>query len=299
MIKLAVIGAGPAGVSAALYAHSRGLDVKVFEQDRIGGLLGKVSKVSHFASAVEGENGPHFAARLEEQLKAAGIEVVFTKVEKLERTGKHYLLKTAKGDYEAEGVILASGSTPKDLPIALPEDAEVRHFALGSEDEVKDKVVVMNGGSDGAVKEALYLARFAREVHIVQDQPKLMCIAEFRAAIEAQDNVRVHTGSTVQKVTTDGHGKILSVELKGAEKSEIAAEDGIRLFVLIGQSGNAGLLGDAYTIEGGYLKQDTLASPLEDNLWAAGDVLVKAVRQAATAVNDGCLAGIAAAKKLQ
>lgn len=297
MITLAVIGAGPAGVSAALYARSRGLDVTVFEAEAVGGLIGKVSKVSHFASAMEGENGPQFAERLTVQLKAAKIPVVFAKVEKLLRRDDHYVLQTATGDYEAKGVIVAAGSTPKPLPVELPADVTLHHFALGTEERVKGRVVVMNGGSDGAVKEALYLARFAREVHIVQDQPQLMCIAEFRAAIAAQKNVKVHLGSVLKAAESDGHGKLTAVVLGGAEEKRLEAADGLELFALIGQSGNGALLGGDYTLEGGFVKQSGVAGP-EPHLWIAGDILVKGVRQVATAVSDGCLAGIAAAKVL-
>lgn len=297
MLRLAVIGAGPAGVSAALYARSRGVDVTLFEADEIGGLIAKVSKVSHFASAVEGENGPAFAARLKAQVEAAKIPVIYERVESLERKDGGFVLKTDKGVYEAAGVVLAAGSTPKALPVEVPADVRIGHFALGHEEQVRDRVVVMNGGSDGAVKEALYLAKFAKEVHIVQDQPNLLCIDEFRRALAAQTNVTVHLGSTLREIRSSGDGKITAVALGGQEEKTLEAAEGLEVFALIGQSGNGGLLGEGYQLEGGFVPLHGVVAK-EEHLWIAGDIRVKAVRQVATAVSDGCLAGIEAAKAL-
>lgn len=296
MLKLAVIGAGPAGVSAALYARSRGLDVCIFEAEEVGGLIGKVSKVSHFASAVEGETGPEFAKRLKRQLEAAKIPVIYEKVTSLRRSAGSWLIQTEASEYEAEGVIAASGSSPKALPLELPSAVKLYHFGLGAEKEAEGRVAVMNGGSDGAVKEALYLARFAREVHIVQDQEKLLCIDEFRRALKAQDNIVLHLGSTLKSVRVSEDGRLKALELRGDDSGLIEAEDGLLLFALIGQAGNSSYLGDLCPTEGGFALLE--GQKAAENLWLAGDLLVKGVRQVATAVSDGCLAGIEAAKAL-
>lgn len=301
MLDLCVIGAGPAGVSAALYAKSRGLDVTVFEQAKVGGLIGQASLVSHFAGAVVGESGPELAVRFEKQLLAAQIPIHYEKVDCLKKQDNSFSLKTIKGNYEARQVIVATGSTPKELPLDLPANTSVLHWALGQKEAVRDRIVVVNGGSDGAAKEALYLAQTAREVHIVQDQPQLLCIAEFRQQIEAAPHIFVHCGKTVSHLDANG-GKILSCTLTGADgKTEkLEAADGLHLFAMIGQAANSDLLADLLPLENGFVRPDrsdhgvTTAIP---GLYVAGDIRVKAVRQVATAVQDGCLAGIAAAAK--
>lgn len=302
MYELIVVGGGPAGVSAALYARSRGLHVLVLEADQIGGLIGRVSKVSHFASAIDEETGPAFAARLQAQLDTAGIQVAKARVTKVEKTAEGYrLLASVQGHcpicggeeeqvFEAKKVILACGSTPKELPV----EAGFAHWALGAEERVKDKVVVINGGSDGAAKEALYLAQFAHEVHMIQDQPALLCIPEFKNPILANDRIHVHTGTTLAEVVRAGE-KIVAVKLQGGTCPEIRSEGGLEIFVCIGQSGNGAIAEGLLPLEGGFVKLPGVETE-HPGLFVAGDLRVKAVRQVATAVADGCLAGIAAAK---
>ncbi|WBW49936.1 NAD(P)/FAD-dependent oxidoreductase [Peptoniphilus equinus] len=292
-MKLIVIGAGPAGVCAALYGKSRGLDVTVLEKEQVGGIIGHVSLVSHFASAVVGESGLDFAKRLETQLQDAGIAVLYEEVTALDPIDEGYQVTTKAGTYLADKVVVATGSTPKELPIDYPEGLQVHHFARGMEQAVQGKTVVVNGGSDGAVKEALYLAQFAKAVHIVQDQPQLMCIQEFKDKLAQCETIVVHTGTTLSACDM-AEGKLVAVHLNGEAATDIVDDGGMELFVLIGQAGNGALVEKFVPLQNGYA--DAADLNVAEGLYVAGDVRVKAVRQVATAVSDGCLAGVDAAK---
>ncbi|MDY6065589.1 MAG: NAD(P)/FAD-dependent oxidoreductase [Finegoldia sp.] len=292
MYDLIVVGAGIAGVSAALYAKSRGLDVLVLEKDKVGGLIRNVSLVSHYASAVGGETGEDFAKRLEDQLKNADIEVKNEEVKALTKGEDSFSIKTDKGDYQAEKVVVASGSSPKELDIERPQGFEFYHWALGREDQVKDKTVIVNGGSDGACKEAIYLAKYAKQVHIVQVADKLLCIDEFKKKIQASDNIEVHCNSELKEVKAE-NGKITQAVLSDAS---IEDENGIEVYVLVGQSGNSDFLQGDFKIENGFVQNGDGVETEIEGLFLAGDIRVKDVRQLATAVCDGCLAGIKAAK---
>ncbi len=289
MRDLIVIGGGIAGVSSALYAKSRGLDVLVIERDKIGGLIRGASKVTHFASLVVAETGEEFSKRLESQLEDMNIEVAYENVEDLKKSDDLFIIKTDKNSYEAKKIVVASGSTPKELSVDN-KGHKFYHYGNGAEDLVKNKTVIVNGGSDGACKEAIYLSKFAKEVHIVQIMDRLMTIDEFKSIIESSDNIIVHTSSELLDIK-DEEGIITSVNLTDGEISD---SDGIEIFVSIGQSGNSEFLDDNFEITDGFVKTEVISDI--DGLYFAGDIRVKPVRQLATAVSDGCIAGIEAAK---
>ncbi|MBS5915318.1 MAG: NAD(P)/FAD-dependent oxidoreductase [Clostridiales bacterium] len=290
MYDIIVIGAGPAGVSAALYAKARGKDILVLEKDKIGGLVANVSKVSHFAGVADGETGPEFAQRLADQLAYSGIPVQYEEVVSLAATDDGFRLETPAGHHTAKKVICATGSSLKELPLDLPEGFSCKHWPLGREDEFAGKTVVINGGSDGAAKEALYLAKSAKTVHMVQNQPALMCIDEFKRQIEAADNIVVHTDCAVKDLTLTG-GLCTAVDL-GSDR--ISDEAGIEVYVQIGQNGNSDFLAPFATLDNTFLAEDLAAG--RPGLFFAGDIRVKGVKQIATAVADGCQAAILACK---
>lgn len=293
MRELLIIGAGPAGTSAALYAKARGIDVAVIEKNKVGGLIGNVSKVSHYTGLVSAETGSTFAARLERQLKDAGIPVLFETVEALELDGEVKRVRTCCGEHEAKAVVLAMGCRPKELPIERKD--LILNPAAKALDKVRGRMVVLSGGSDGAAKEALFLAKEAREVHMVQIADRLMMIREFRAEIEASSNIKVHLNTDVE--SAEGEGLATRVVLFDHARNErvvLEDENGIGLFSYIGQDPNTELVKGALELENGYIVAEGGKTGLE-GVFAAGDIVVKGVRQVATAVADGALAGIAAA----
>ncbi len=292
MQDLIIIGAGPAGVSAALYAQSRGLSLTIFEKDRIGGLIGKVSKVSHYTSVVVDETGPEFAARLKNQIEAYGLKVIKEEVTGLSKTDAGFTVQTAAASYTAKKVIIATGSTPKELPLNT-DGYKIAHWTLGTEEKCQHKTVIINGGSDGAAKEALHILPFAKAVHMVQNMPQILCIAEFKKQLEADPKLHVHCGTSLASLTKTG-SKVTTVKL--ADGTEITDANGIEIFAMIGQTPATSFIKlDLPRNEQGFLADEVKTGI--DGLYVAGDVRAKTVRQVATAVNDGCLAGIMAAAK--
>lgn len=291
MKDLIIIGAGPAGVSAALYAQSRGLDLIIFEKEKIGGLIGKVSKVSHYTSVIVDEDGESFRKRLEDQINAYKLDLKYEEVTSLKKENDKFIVKTNNKSYEAKKVIIASGSTPKELDFDT-KGYKISHWAKGAEDRVRGKIVIVNGGSDGAAKEAIYLSNYAKEVHIVQNQDKLLCINEFKKVIENSKNIKVHTSVTLKSLVKEDN-TIKEVILSSNEN--IKADEGVEIFAMIGQYPNTDFIDiDLKKNELGFLDQDIVSDV--ENLYIAGDVRVKDVRQVATAVNDGAIAAIKASK---
>lgn len=288
MYDIIIIGAGPAGVSAALYAKARGKTILLLEKERIGGLISHVSQVSHYASVGRAETGASFAQKLEEQLNYSGITYKIEEALELKKRADAFYIKTDNAEYTSKKVICACGSRLKELPLA--QEFKTFHWPFGREQDLKGKTVIVNGGSDGACKEALYIAQYAKAVHIVQNQERLLCIDEFKKQIEAHTAISVHTSCELAELTLKNRTCVKAL----LGKEEIADAEGIEICVQIGQNGNSELLRDFATIENSFLAEDISAQTA--GLFFAGDIRKKDVRQIATAVSDGCRAGILACK---
>lgn len=198
MYDILILGAGPAGISAALYAASRGKKVLILEKSQVGGLIGNVSTVTHYTALLPGETGASFAARMQEQALRAGVHIAFETVTEVSLEGEIKTLHTNKGVYQAPRVILAGGGTPRKLGIPGEQELAGRGIGLNAARDgarYTGKNIYVVGGADGAVKEALYLASFARRLTLIHFEEQLGCIAEFRQKAAATPNITLRLGT--------------------------------------------------------------------------------------------------------
>lgn len=173
-----VIGAGPAGISAAIYSASRGKKTLLLEKNRIGGMIGNVSSVTHYAGIIAEETGHGFAKRMERQILDSSTDSRIERVVSADFEKEYKTITTEKNTYVSKAVIIASGCTRRHLGIP----GEERFGSLNAardHGEVEGKDAYVVGGADGAVKEALFLARHARHVYIIHFEEKLGAISEF------------------------------------------------------------------------------------------------------------------------
>ena len=298
MYDVVIIGAGPAGISAGIYAASRGKKTLILEKKEIGGLIGKVSTVTHYAGIITGETGVSFAERLKEQAKQAGVEVRQEEVISVELSAQEKKIHTEQGMYDAKKVILANGTSPRKLGITGEEELSGRGMGMNAAKDASaycGKHVYVVGGADGAVKEALYLAGFAEKVTILHFEETLGCIAEFREKAEHTSNVEVRLHSRLHAVY--GAEKVESLEILDERTGaiETVADPGCGIFVYAGTVPNTEL----YTqiqLENGFIPVDENMQTEIPGVYAVGDIRVKQVRQVSTAVADGTIAAIHAAR---
>ena len=298
MYDVVIIGAGPAGISAGIYGASRGKKVLMIEKDQAGGLIGKVSTVTHYAGIITGETGVSFAERLKEQAKQAGVEVRQEEVISVELSAQEKKIHTEQGMYDAKKVILANGTSPRKLGITGEEELSGRGMGMNAAKDASaycGKHVYVVGGADGAVKEALYLAGFAEKVTILHFEETLGCIAEFREKAEHTSNVEVRLHSRLHAVY--GVEKVESLEILDERTGaiETVADPGCGIFVYAGTVPNTEL----YTqiqLENGFIPVDENMQTEIPGVYAVGDIRVKQVRQVSTAVADGTIAAIHAAR---
>lgn len=297
MYDIIVIGAGPAGISAAVYAVSRGCRTLVLEQKEVGGIIGTVSSVTHYSGIIQQETGRTFAGRLKEQALGAGVEIVYEAVKGVKLAGNQKEAYTDGGVYQGRKIILANGSTPRAL--GIPGETEFIGKGIGrnaAEDGplFRGRPIFVIGGADGAVKEALYLAQFASELTIIHFENALGCIAEFRERVEQASNIKVRTGMRLKSVSGTNQAEVLELAGETDGSVERIEAPGCGIFIYAGSTPNTQFYSEL-SLDHGYIPVDSNMETEIPGVYAAGDIRVKQVRQVVTAVSDGAIAGIHAA----
>lgn len=294
MYDIIIIGAGPAGISAAIYGKSRGKKVLVLEKNQVGGLIGTVSTVTHYTAIVQEETGDTFAKRMKEQAIQAGVEICYATVTETKLKGDIKKVITDQGTYESKTIIIANGGSGRMLGIPGEHLKGVRLNAPRDGSHYKDKDVYVIGGADGAVKEALYLAKTARKVVIVCVEDNLACIQEFKDKVSAADNIEIMPHSSLTAVYGDHAIEELEFTDNKTQKKQIIKDPTCGVFVYAGIVPNTQMYTEL-NLEDGYIPVDDSMQTKIPGVFAAGDIRVKKVRQVATAVSDGAIAGIQAA----
>ena len=299
-----IIGSGPAGLSAALYASRAKLNTLVLEKSKNGGQAAITHLIENYPGAVEDPTGPRVTARMVEQAKSFGAEIKQDEVLDVDFTGDVKVVKCVSGDYTAKTVIIATGASPRKLDapgIRELESKGISYCATCDGDFFEGLDVYVVGGANSAVEEALFLTKFARTVTIVYRRENVRC--ETVTAEKAKNNPKIEILGNTVVTEAIGDGILEAIKLKNLVTGEeyiIEAdeEDGtMGLFFFIGYIPQTKLFeGKVEMTEDGYIKagEDTRTSV--PGVYVAGDCRVKDIRQVVTAVSDGAVAAIRAEK---
>lgn len=292
---LIIIGAGPTGLSAAIYAGREDLKVLVLDQSIVGGLAAITDVIDNYPGFEAGISGHELAERLEKQAKRFGAEIrTGMPVTGLEKTSEGISVKTASGDLTARSVIIATGSTYKQL--GVPGEAELVgrgiHFCATCDGPLyRDKRLVVIGGGNSAVQETLFLAKFAANITMLVRGPELKASAILIDQIKLLENVEILYGQTTTSVTVDQG--IKTVHATDANDKQVSYEcDGI--FVFIGLLANTEAFVDTLAHdERNFLTTDTNYASSLPGVFVAGDVRSGSTWQIAAAVGEGVSAALA------
>ena len=297
MYDIIIIGAGPAGISAGIYAVSRGKKTLVLEQAQVGGIIGKVSTVTHYTALEQRETGATFAARMKEQALRAGVEIVYETVTGVTLAGDVKTVRTDKNVYQSSKIILANGGTPRKLGIPGETELDGKGMGLNAARDgaaYTGKNIYVVGGADGAVKEALYLSSFAKQLTIIHFEDQLGCIPEFRQKVASAKNITLRLGSRLHAVYGQDQVERLEIASERDGHIETVEDPGCGIFIYAGVTPNTQLYSEL-ALDNGYIPTNEKMETAIPGVYAAGDIRVKQVRQVATAVADGAIAAINAA----
>jgi len=297
-----ILGAGPAGLAAGLYAGRSRLSTLIIEKGQDGGQIAITDEIENYPGQnVEGESGPSLIARMTEQAKKFGAERASDVIKSVELEGDVKKLVGNKGEYLAKCVIIATGAFPK--PIGCENEGKftgkgISFCATCDASFFEDFEVYVVGGGDSAVEEAMYLTKFARKVTIIHRRNELRAAKSIQEKAFANPKIAFMWDSVVTKVDGDELLNTMIVKnVKTGEETTVVADedDGLfGLFGFIGYNPNSKLFEGMLEMENGYIVTDANMHTNIPGVFAAGDIRVKSLRQVVTAAADGAIAAMQA-----
>lgn len=300
MYDVIIIGAGPAGLTAAIYTGRARLKTLVLAGQVLGGNAALTDKIANYPGFPEEIEGMELMERFKKQAENFGAEIRMEEVLRLEEEGDKKKVITEAGEYLARAVILAMGARRKELNV--PGEKEflgrgVSYCATCDGAFFAGVPVAIIGGGDSAVKEALYMADIASKVYLITLMPEFTANQTDLAKVFSNEKIETMTDKQVTSI--NGQEIVSSITLKDTKtgREEILAVEGV--FVSIGLTAASDLVKDLVRTEDGYVITDEDMHTSVPGIFAAGDIRSKKWRQVANAVGDGAVAGIAVVEYLK
>lgn len=296
MHDLIIIGAGPAGLSAAIYAARAELDYVLIEENFVnGGQIVDTYEIDNYPG-LPGISGMELAEKMAEHAEKLGAEVVNAAVEGLDLTGDVKKVMTDEGTFEAKTVIIASGASHSHLGVPGEESLSghgVSYCATCDGAFYRGKTTVVVGGGDVAVEDAIFLARGCEKVYVVHRRDELRAVKTLQTALFALPNVEMVWDSNLKSINEGSAengtaGKVTSVTVVNKNDGSERVIDADGVFIAVGITPRSGFVGTGIeTNAGGYIIADETCETNVPGVFAAGDVRAKQLRQVVTAVADG------------
>ena len=299
---LVIIGSGPAGLTAAIYAARARLNVLVLEKVAPGGQILVTDWIENFPGFPEGISGADLVMKMTEQVRRFGVEIETNEVLALDFSEDMKKLTLNDRTISTKTVIIATGASPRKLGIPGEEDffgKGVSACATCDAPFYRDKVVAAVGGGDTAVQESIYLTRFVKKVYLIHRRNELRATRILQERAFANDKIEIVWDS----VPTSVNGSIFGVEsisiknVKTDEASDLSVDG---CFIWVGISPNTGFIKDALEVDkSGFIVANAKMETSVPGVYAAGDVRNTPLRQVATAVGDSAIAAFEAANYIE
>lgn len=298
---VAIIGAGPAGLGAAIYAARGGLSTVVFEKSFVGGQIVLTAEVENYPGFEESVSGYHIIEKMKKQVLRFNAEIKSEEVREISPEGLCKIIETDENIYWAKAVIFCAGAYPRKL--AVPGEKRftgrgVSYCATCDGALYRDKIVAIVGGGDSAVEEAIFLTKFAEKVYLIHRRDKLRAVHAIQQKAFNNEKLEIIWDTVVQEIEGDTAVRNLVLYNKKTEKITDLAVSGI--FIYVGIIPNNELVESRVELdEHGFILTDESRQTNIPGFFAAGDIIHKVLRQVVTAVSDGATAAFSAEKWIQ
>lgn len=303
---LIILGAGPAGLSAAIYGGRGKLKTLIIEKEKDGGQIALTPEIENYPGCLDGESGPTLVERMAKQAEHFGVEKIYDEIIEVNLFGKEKTLIGKNGQYRGKTVIIAGGAAPKE--IGCPGEKEftgrgVSYCATCDASFFEGLEVFVVGGGDTALEEAIYLTKFARKVSVIHRRDELRAAKYIQDKAKANEKIHFIWNSVVKEIK--GTGLVNSIVLenvKTKEITEISADENdmtFGIFVCIGYEPKTEMFEGILNLDKGYIITDENMKTNVEGVFAAGDIRVKSLRQVVTAAADGAIAAVQAEKYLE
>lgn len=300
--RLIILGSGPAGYSAAVYAARANLKPVIITGIQPGGQLTTTTEVDNWPGDAEGLTGPALMERMQKHAERFDTEIIYDHIHTAELQARPFVLKGDSGTYSCDALIIATGASAQYLGLPSEEAFAGKGVSACATCDgffYRNQVVAVIGGGNTAVEEALYLSNIAKEVHLVHRRDKLRSEKILQDKLfdkAANGNVRLHWNQTLDEVLGDQSG-VTGVRLKSTSDDSTQELPLTGVFIAIGHKPNTELFVGQLDMHDGYLKikggsEGNATATSIEGVFAAGDVADHVYRQAITSAGAGCMAAL-------
>ena len=306
MYDCIIIGAGPAGISAGIYAARASMKTIIIERGTPGGLIAKTDEIANYPGAEDVPTGPELIERMVKQAKSFGAEFITDTVVNVDFSGTTKIVYGENTTYEAKSVIIATGSNPRLLEV--PGEKEftgkgIAYCATCDAPFFQDLDIYVVGSGEAAVEEAMYLTKFGRTVTLLVRKDKLSVAKSIEEKAMKCEKLKVMWNVEVESF--EGTGLLSAMNIvnnKTGEKTKIVPREGdmiFGVFIFVGYIPESTIFNGIIGTDRNYIVSDETMKTSVEGVFVAGDVRVKELRQVVTAVNDGAIAAINARKYVE
>lgn len=295
--QVIIVGGGPAGLSAALYAARAGLSTLLIEKGILGGQIANAVLVENYPGFPEGVSGFELGQLMAQQAAKFGVETLNAEVLGVEVSGKDKIVNTSIGDYAAQALILASGSDyiKLDVPGGELVGKGVSYCATCDGSLFKNRAVAVVGGGDTAITDALFLTKFASNVFVIHRRHRLRAAKAFQERAFANSKIEFIWDTVVESIM--GDDRVNGLNLRNVNTGDRSSLEVSAVFVAVGLRPNTGYLGGLIKLApGGFIAVNDQMETEIAGVFAAGDIRYNSVRQVVTAAGDGAVAALSAEK---
>lgn len=298
---VAVIGAGPSGLTAGLYAARAKLSTVILEKMFPGGQAALTHNIENYPGFTEGVNGAELTDAMKKQAERFGAEFINGDVDKIDKNNDYFTVFMKSESIKANSVILATGAQPRKVGVKGEKEFTGRGISYCATCDgafYKDKPIAIVGGGDTAIQEALYLTRFASSIYVIHRRNELRATKILQERAFNNDKIKFIWDSVVNEINGKDAVEEVVVENVKTGKLDSISVDGI--FIAIGYTANTAFVKDLVQLdEQGYVITDDRMTTKTPGLFAAGDIRQKPLRQVVTAVADGAIAAAEAGRFLE